>query len=155
MSCTFHALLCSPVLMNWPKMTIFWFKKLQGCTLAVPSCPQHLSLALGFVSLASWCVHSIRFSSIFLRVQPWICKIISSLTQTSLSNTVIDNPQTKAPDEQILQILEYLNSDTVWYVSSVLHFFKLHCVWSVDVRKLLSLIWLVNKVLMLLAIWLS
>lgn len=65
---------------------------------------------------------------------------ISSLTQTSLSNTVIDNPQTKAPDEQILQILEYLNSDTVWYVSSVLHFFKLHCVWSVDVSKLLSLI---------------
>lgn len=60
---------------------------------------------------------------------------------------MIDNPQTKAPDEQILQVLEYLSSDTVWYVSSVLHFFKLHCVWSVDVRKLLSLIWLVNKVL--------
>lgn len=34
---------------------------------------------------------------------------------TSLSNTVIDNPQTKAPDEQILQILEYLNSDTVCF----------------------------------------
>lgn len=48
---------------------------------------------------------------------------------------------------QIFQILEYLNSDTVWYVNAVLHFFKLHCVWSVDVRKLLSLIWLVNEVL--------
>ena len=57
---------------------------------------------------------------------------ISSLTQTSLSNTVIDNPQTKAPDERILQILEYLNSDTVWYVSSVLQFFKLHCVWHIE-----------------------
>ena len=154
MSCTFHALLCSPILVNWPKMTILWFKKLQGCTLAVPSCTlsRQLSFALGFVSLTSWWFIVPGSLQFFLE---YSLEVFSSLIQTSLSNTVIDNPQTKAPDEQILQILEYLNSDTVWCVSSVLHFFKLHCVWSVDVSKLLSLIWLVSEVWMLLAIWLS
>ena len=45
-----------------------WFKNLQGCTLAVPSCTlsQQLSFALGFVSLASWWVQSIRLPSVLL-----------------------------------------------------------------------------------------
>ena len=106
---------------------------LQQCQVA----PSTFLLLLG---LFLWLLDGFIASGSPLFFQSTALNYISSLTQTSLSNTVIDNPQTKAPDEQILQILEYLNSDTVWYVSSVLHFFKLHCVWSVDVRNLLSLI---------------
>ena len=34
--------------------------------------------------------------------------------QTSLSNTVIDNPKTKSHKQQMSHILEFLSSDTLW-----------------------------------------